>query len=59
MWDGILFGSDYPFATVDGSVEGMRRLNEMLGGMALQRLDMYQIKAMFSLDTLGTLEIEA
>jgi hypothetical protein len=34
----LLFGSDYPFATGDASLDGMRRLNETLEGTKLPRL---------------------
>ena len=55
----MLFGSDYPFTTVDASLEGMTKLNMMLEGTALPRLNMNQMDAMFNRDTLGVLEIEA
>ena len=59
VWDKVLFGSDYPFTTVDASLEGMTKLNMMLEGTALPRLNMNQMDAMFNRDTLGVLEIEA
>ena len=59
VWDKVLFGSDYPFTTVDASLEGMRKLNDMLVGTALPRLDMKQMEAMFFRNTLDILEIEA
>ena len=59
VWNKILFGSDYPFTTVDASLDGMRKLNEMLEGTALPRLDMDQMEAMFFRNTLDLLEIEA
>ncbi len=59
VWDKVLFGSDYPFTTVDASLEGMRKLNMMLEGTALPRLNLNQMEAMFDRDTLGVLEIEA
>ena len=34
----LLFGSDYPFTTVDASIEGLFSLNKMLDGTALPRL---------------------
>ena len=30
VWDKVLFGSDYPFTTVDASVAGLKALDEML-----------------------------
>jgi hypothetical protein len=30
VWDKVLFGSDNPFTTVDASLEGIRKANDML-----------------------------
>lgn len=57
-WDKVLFGSDYPFTTVDASLEGMRKLNDMLEGTSLPRLDMEQMERMFQRDSLRLLGIE-
>ena len=59
VWDKILFGSDYPFTTVDASLEGMRQLNCMLEGTSLPRLDMVKMEQMFNRNTLDILEIDA
>jgi predicted TIM-barrel fold metal-dependent hydrolase len=59
VWNKLLFGSDYPFTTVDASLDGMRRLNAMLEGTSLPRLDMDAMEKMFYRDTLKILEIEA
>jgi predicted TIM-barrel fold metal-dependent hydrolase len=59
VWDKILFGSDYPFTTVDASLKEMRQLNCMVEGTALPRLDMAKMEAMFQRNTLDILEIEA
>ncbi len=59
VWDKLLFGSDYPFTTVDASVDGLRRLNDQLEGTRLPRLDEQQIEAMIhrnSLDILGLID---
>jgi len=58
VWDKVLFGSDYPFTTVDASLEGMRNLNAMLEGTALPRLNMEKMEQMFERDSLRLLEIE-
>lgn len=58
VWDKVLFGSDYPFTTVDASLEGMRKLNSMLEGTALPRLDMEAMERMFYRDSLSILGIE-
>ena len=36
--DKVLFGTDYPFTTVNESVAGIRKLNDMLEGTKLPRL---------------------
>jgi uncharacterized protein len=56
VWNKLLFGSDYPFTTVDASLVGMRGLNNMLEGTNLPRLDMDAMEQMFerkSLELLG------
>lgn len=57
VWEKVLFGSDYPFTTVDASLAGMRELNEMLEGTRLPRLNMEEMEAMFERDTLSILGI--
>lgn len=59
VWNKLLFGSDYPFTTVDASLAGMRKLNDMLQGTMLPRLDMERMEAMFARDTLSLLGIGA
>ena len=57
VWDKILFGSDYPFTTVESSIEGMRKLNSMLERTSLPQLDMSEMEAMFHRDSLSILGI--
>ena len=57
VWHKVLFGTDYPFTTVEASVQGMRNLNNMLEGTALPRLNMDKMEAMFERDTLKILGI--
>ena len=57
VWDKILFGTDYPFTTVNETLEGLRGLNNMLHGTRLPRLDPVQIEAMIHRDTLTLLEL--
>jgi uncharacterized protein len=57
VWDKVLFGSDYPFTTVDMSVSGIRALNKMLEGTSLPRLNVEEIERMFQRDALGILGI--
>ena len=59
VWDKVLFGTDYPFTTVDASLAGMRGLNAMLEGTRLPRLDEDKMEQMFSRDTLRILGISA
>lgn len=55
VWDKLLFGSDYPFTTVDASIDGLRRLNDQLEGTSLPRLDHEAIEAMIHSDSLSLL----
>jgi len=57
QWDKLLFGTDYPFTTVQGTLDGIRGLNNMLEGTRLPRLDTDKIEAMFARDTLRILGI--
>jgi len=57
VWDKLLFGTDYPFTTVDASLNGMRKLNDLVTGTSLPRLDMDKMEKMFEQDTLSLLGI--
>lgn len=57
VWNKLLFGTDYPFTTVDASLEGMRGLNKMLEGTSLPRLNMDKMEEMFERDSLSLLGI--
>lgn len=59
VWDKLLFGTDFPFTTVRASLDGMRKLNDMLEGTALPRLSMVRMEEMFYRDSLALLEIES
>jgi len=58
VWDKVLFGTDYPFTTVNATLAGLRSLNDMLAGTALPRLDDGQIEAMIERDSLSLLALE-
>jgi hypothetical protein len=58
VWEKVMFGSDYPFTTVQGTLDGMRSLNSMLEGTALPRLDMSNMEELFQRDSLELLELE-
>lgn len=55
VWHKILFGTDFPFTTVNASIAGIWKLNEMLEGTKLPRLDVNQIEAMIHRDSLKLL----
>jgi predicted TIM-barrel fold metal-dependent hydrolase len=55
VWNKVLFGTDYPFTTVDESIAGIRKLNDMLEGTKLPRLKMDEIDKMIHRDSLGIL----
>jgi uncharacterized protein len=58
VWHKLLFGSDYPFTTVDDSVAGLLGLNGMLAGTALPRLDERQLEALLQRDGLAILGLD-
>jgi predicted TIM-barrel fold metal-dependent hydrolase len=58
VWNKVLFGTDFPFTTVDASVDGIRALNDMLEGTALPRLNVDEIEAMFHRNTFDLLGLK-
>ncbi len=58
VWNKVLFGTDYPFTTVNASLEGIRSLNDMLEGTKLPRLSSTEIEAMIHRDSLAVLGLE-
>ena len=58
VWDKLLFGTDYPFTNVKASVDGIRKLNKMLEGTALPRLNEQAIEAMIHRESLKLLGLE-
>ncbi len=58
VWDKVLFGTDYPFTTVDASIEGLRSLNDQLAGTSLPRLHSDAIEAMIHRDSLSILGLD-
>jgi predicted TIM-barrel fold metal-dependent hydrolase len=59
VWNKLLFGTDYPFTTVDATLKGLRTLNDMVQGTNLPRLDEEQIEAMIYRDSLSLLGVQA
>lgn len=55
VWHKLLFGSDYPFTCVDATIEGLRKLNDMLAGTALPRLVEAEIESLIHRDSLTLL----
>ncbi|MFN0076926.1 MAG: amidohydrolase family protein [Prosthecobacter sp.] len=58
VWHKLLFGTDFPFTTVNASIDGIRKLNDMLEGTKLPRLDVAQIEAMIHRDSLKLLGLK-
>jgi predicted TIM-barrel fold metal-dependent hydrolase len=58
VWHKLLFGTDFPFTTVNDSMAGLRKLNAMLEGTALPRLDTEQIENVIYRDSLKLLGLE-
>lgn len=58
VWHKVLFGTDYPFTTVEASISGIRKLNDMLEGTKLPRLNEERIEEMIHRDALAILGIE-
>ena len=57
VWDKVLFGTDYPFTTVNATIDGLRNLNKMLDGTALPRLNEQAIERMITRDSLPLLAL--
>ena len=55
VWEKVLFGTDYPFTNVNDTIDGLRRLNEMVAGTSLPRLDERQIENLIHRDSLTLL----
>lgn len=58
VWDKVLFGTDFPFTTVNATVDGVRGLNGMLEGTALPRLNPDRIEEMIHRDSLPLLRLD-
>jgi predicted TIM-barrel fold metal-dependent hydrolase len=58
VWHKLLFGSDYPFTTVNATIADLNRMNAMLQGTALPRLDEEQIQQLIHRDSLDLLGLD-
>lgn len=60
IWHKILFGTDYPFTTVNATVQSLRELNGLFGGQDKRtRLNESAIEDMIHRDTLKLLDLPA
>ncbi len=57
VWNKVLFGTDYPFTTVNDTIDGVKNLNQMLEGTNLPRLNEEQIEKMIYRDSLALLRL--
>jgi len=55
VWHKLLFGTDYPFTSVNSTIEGLHNLNKMVEGTALPRLDVKKIEELIYRDSLKLL----
>ena len=55
VWDKVLFGTDYPFTTVQATLDGLRSLNRMVEGTSFPRLNAEAIERMIERDSLTVL----
>lgn len=55
VWDKVLFGTDYPFTTVQATLDGLRGLNGLVQGTALPRLNEQAIERLICRDSLPLL----
>lgn len=44
VWDKVLFGTDYPFTTVNETIDGLRKLNDMVQGTPMPKLNEQEIE---------------
>ena len=58
VWGKLLFGTDYPFTTVDASVAGLRSLNDMVAGTNMPHLNVDEIDKLIHRDSLRLLGLE-
>ncbi len=58
VWHKLLFGTDFPFTTVQATVDGLRSMNEMLEGTKLPRLKLAEIEKLIYRDALSLLGLK-
>ena len=55
VWHKLLFGSDYPFTTVNATLRDLRKMNDLVAGTGIPRLDMDRVEQMIHRDSLSLL----
>ena len=58
VWDKLLLGTDYPFTTVQATLDGLRSMNRMVEGTNLPRLNADAIERMIERDSLALLGLK-
>ncbi len=58
VWHKVLFGTDFPFTTVNATIEGLKKLNDFTRGTGLPKLKENEIEAMIHRDTLKILGLD-
>jgi predicted TIM-barrel fold metal-dependent hydrolase len=58
VWNKLFFGTDFPFTTVNGTIEGLRNLNNMTAGTGLPKLNEQAMEAMIHRDALAILGLK-
>ena len=58
IWHKLLFGTDYPFTTINATLKELFGLNKMLEGSALPRLDEVEMEKMIYRDSLPLLGLD-
>jgi predicted TIM-barrel fold metal-dependent hydrolase len=55
VWDKVLFGTDFPFTTVNATIDALHSMNDMLAGTALPRIKLDALEEMIFRDSLPLL----
>lgn len=58
VWDKLLFGSDYPFTTVDDSIAGLRQVARIPSPAGLHGIDSAQLESVIKRDALALLGLD-
>ncbi len=58
IWNKVLFGTDYPFTTVNATIDGLHQLNQNFAPSAAARLNDDEIEKMIHRDSLSLLGLK-